>query len=99
MIISVKLLFIALDPANPLFYPTGCYLRSTDASWIDVIHTDKGGYGASKSMGTVEYNANSGARPQPGCKFGVPGSLGGNNIVIKYAIINSFLNKFCNTNF
>jgi len=45
-------------------------------------------------MGTVEYNANSGARPQPGCKFGVPGSLGGNNIVIKYAIINSFLNKF-----
>jgi hypothetical protein len=96
----VKLLFIALDPANPLFYPIGCYLRSTDAAWIDVIHTDKGGYGAPEAMGTVEYNANSGARPQPGCELiGIPGSSNGNNIVIKYTIISSFLNKFCNTNF
>jgi len=83
--ISVKLLLVGLDPANPIFYPIGCYLRPKDAAWIDVIHTDKGGYGTDISMGTAEYNANSGTRPQPGCKFiGIPGTIGGNNIAVKY---------------
>ncbi|CAL1676461.1 unnamed protein product [Lasius platythorax] len=58
-----------LDPANPLFYPFGCYLKPTDATWIDVIHTDMGGYGTPYSVGTAEYYANSGTRPQPGCKI------------------------------
>ncbi|XP_050451645.1 lipase member H-B-like [Cataglyphis hispanica] len=59
----------ALDPANPLFYPFGCYLRSTDAAWIDIIHTDMGGYGTLTCMGTAEFYANGGTRPQPGCKL------------------------------
>ncbi|XP_072750421.1 lipase member H-like [Anoplolepis gracilipes] len=62
-----------LDPANPLFYLPGCYLKSTDATWIDVIHTDMGGYGTFTFMGTAEYYANGGFPPQPGCKlFGIP---------------------------
>ncbi|XP_025993973.1 lipase member H-A [Solenopsis invicta] len=62
-----------LDPANRIFYPTGCYLTSKDASWIDVIHTDMGGYGTSKYMGTAEFYANTGHRPQPGCPLsGLP---------------------------
>ncbi|XP_018395552.1 PREDICTED: lipase member H-like [Cyphomyrmex costatus] len=62
-----------LDPANPLFYLPGCYLTSKDAEWLDVIHTDKGGYGTPTSMGTADYYVNGGTRPQPGCQFlGVP---------------------------
>ncbi|EZA47990.1 Lipase member H [Ooceraea biroi] len=63
----VKLLFIGLDPANRLWYPTGCYLAPTDASWVDVIHTDMGVWGTPASMGTVEYYANTGHRLQPNC--------------------------------
>ncbi|KAL0121396.1 hypothetical protein PUN28_006721 [Cardiocondyla obscurior] len=59
----------ALDPANPLFYLPGCYLTRNDATWVDVIHTDKGGYGTPVSTGTADYYINSGTRPQPGCKF------------------------------
>ncbi|CAL1676464.1 unnamed protein product [Lasius platythorax] len=58
-----------LDPANPLFYPSGCYLEPTDATWIDVIHTDMGGYGTPTSVGTAEYYANKGTNPQPGCNI------------------------------
>ncbi|KYN02643.1 Pancreatic triacylglycerol lipase [Cyphomyrmex costatus] len=69
-----------LDPANPLFYLPGCYLTSKDAEWLDVIHTDKGGYGTPTSMGTADYYVNGGTRPQPGCQFlGVPLSNDGNN--------------------
>ncbi|XP_011645183.1 LOW QUALITY PROTEIN: lipase member H-like [Pogonomyrmex barbatus] len=63
----------ALDPANPIFYPPGCYLTRNDASWVDVIHTDRGGYGTPTSMGTADYYVNGGTRPQPDCIFlGLP---------------------------
>ncbi|KYQ60379.1 Cytochrome P450 9e2 [Trachymyrmex zeteki] len=63
----------ALDPANPVFYLLGCYLTPNDAEWVDVIHTDKGGYGTPTSMGTADYYVNGGTRPQPGCQFlGLP---------------------------
>jgi hypothetical protein len=72
-------LFIGLDPANRIFYPTGCYLMSNDASWIDVIHTDMGGSGTSMVMGTAEFYANTGHSPQPGCPLTrLPLSEGGN---------------------
>ncbi|XP_039313467.1 lipase member H [Solenopsis invicta] len=62
-----------LDPANPIFYLPGCYLTRNDAMWVDVIHTDKGGYGTPTSMGTADYYVNGGTRPQPGCKlFALP---------------------------
>ncbi|XP_011873876.1 PREDICTED: lipase member H-A-like isoform X2 [Vollenhovia emeryi] len=59
----------ALDPANSIFYFPGCYLTRNDATWVDVIHTDMGGYGTLKSTGTADYYVNGGTRPQPGCKF------------------------------
>ncbi|KYN29647.1 Lipase member H-B [Trachymyrmex cornetzi] len=59
----------ALDPANPVFYLLGCYLTRNDAEWVDVIHTDKGGYGTPTSMGTADYYVNGGTRPQPGCQI------------------------------
>lgn len=53
---------------------------SKDATWIDVIHTDMGGYGTLTSMGTAEYYVNGGTRPQPGCNIiGKPLSKTGNN--------------------
>ncbi|XP_012538313.1 lipase member H [Monomorium pharaonis] len=63
----------ALDPANPIFYFPGCYLTHNDAMWVDVIHTDIGGYGTLTSVGTADYYVNGGTRPQPGCKLlGLP---------------------------
>lgn len=77
---NVKLSFVALDPANSIFYFPGCYLMHNDATWVDVIHTDMGGYGTLTSMGTADYYVNGGTRPQPGCKFlGSPLSDDGNN--------------------
>ncbi|KAM0726284.1 Lipase member H [Formica fusca] len=62
-----------LDPANPLFYLSGCYLTPTDAAWIDIIHTDMGIIGTATSMGTAEFYVNGGIHPQPGCKLiGLP---------------------------
>ncbi|XP_067213244.1 lipase member H-B-like isoform X2 [Linepithema humile] len=58
-----------LDPANPMFYPFGCYLTAADAAWVDVIHTDRGIYGITTAMGTADFYANGGVRPQPGCKL------------------------------
>ncbi|XP_070531441.1 lipase member H-like [Cardiocondyla obscurior] len=58
-----------LDPAIPFFYPSGCYLRSNDAAWVDVIHTDMGEYGTLFSTGTADYYVTDGFRPQPNCSL------------------------------
>lgn len=72
-------MFAALDPANRMFYPTGCYLTSNDASWIDVIHMDSGVYGTLEHLGSAEFYAdNGGRRFQPGCPIAVPFSDEGN---------------------
>ncbi|KAL0128524.1 hypothetical protein PUN28_003687 [Cardiocondyla obscurior] len=60
---------IGLDPAIPFFYPSGCYLRSNDAAWVDVIHTDMGEYGTLFSTGTADYYVTDGFRPQPNCSL------------------------------
>lgn len=84
-----------MDPANPSFYPSGCYLTSEDATWIDIIHMDMGGYGSSAGMGTAEYYANGGTRPQPGCKLGsIPLSENGEN-QYEYAIVISLQISIC----
>lgn len=71
--------FVALDPANPIFYLSGCYLKCNDAAWLDIIHTDIGRYGGT-FKGTADYYINGGIHPQPGCdKLGVPLSPEGNN--------------------
>ncbi|KAJ8674587.1 hypothetical protein QAD02_005849 [Eretmocerus hayati] len=59
-----------LDPANPLFYQFGLdHISPRSGKIVDVIHTDGGLYGAYSNTGTVDFYANSGSRPQPGCKL------------------------------
>jgi len=56
-----------LDPAGPLYnflYPP---LTSSDARFVDIIHTDYGFYGIAKITGTVDFFPNGGERIQPGC--------------------------------
>ncbi|KAI5636168.1 lipase domain-containing protein [Phthorimaea operculella] len=60
----------ALDPAFPAFYPNGIvmdHVSSSDAEFVDVIHTDAGGYGAPVRTGTVDFWPNGGNSVQPGC--------------------------------
>jgi len=59
--------WIGLDPAGPLYnflYPT---LMSSDARFVDIVHTDYGFYGIAKITGTVDFFPNGGERIQPGC--------------------------------
>ncbi|XP_043278158.1 lipoprotein lipase-like isoform X2 [Venturia canescens] len=57
-----------LDPAKPGFYHRGAeHIDAKSARFVDIVHTDAGVYGASTATGTVDFFANGGARPQPGC--------------------------------
>ncbi|XP_012141585.2 pancreatic triacylglycerol lipase [Megachile rotundata] len=56
-----------LDPAFPLFYPSTCHIRPTDAETVVILHTDAGFYGTPVDTGTVDFYANRGVVPQPGC--------------------------------
>jgi hypothetical protein len=42
-------------------------LDETDASFVDTIHTNDGGYGYSGPYGTADFFINGGKAPQPGC--------------------------------
>lgn len=57
----------ALDPAFPPFYPSTGHISASDATMVDVIHTDAWLYGAPVSTGTVDFWPNSGKSLQPGC--------------------------------
>lgn len=57
----------ALDPANPPFYPGTSHLAASDATLVDVIHTDAWLYGAPVSTGSIDFWPNSGKTLQPGC--------------------------------
>ncbi|KOB76724.1 Vitellogenin [Operophtera brumata] len=59
----------ALDPAFPAFYPDGVmmeHVSAKDAEFVDVIHTDAGGYGAPVRTGTADFWPNGGKSTQPG---------------------------------
>ncbi|XP_011646564.1 pancreatic triacylglycerol lipase-like [Pogonomyrmex barbatus] len=56
-----------LDPAGPLFHFFYHHLSSSDARFVDLIHTDYGGYGITMTTGTVDFFPNGGKRIQPGC--------------------------------
>jgi len=62
-----KYSFTGLDPAGPLFHMIFSHLSSSDARMVDIIHTDYGFYGISRSTGTVDFFPNNGGRVQPGC--------------------------------
>lgn len=62
-----------LDPAGPLFFPDlpvvmpENHLSEKDASFVDIVHTDNGGYGYPVPTGMADFYVNSGYRFQPGC--------------------------------
>lgn len=63
-----------MDPAFPLYYPEifgNQHISRNDATLVDIIHTDAGGYGTPKVTGTVDFWVNGGRRFQPGCPVGV----------------------------
>ncbi|XP_061706213.1 lipase member H-B-like [Cydia pomonella] len=55
-----------LSPAGASWVGNPRCLRSTDADYVEVIHTNYGGLGINELIGTVDFFANSG-NDQPGC--------------------------------
>ncbi|XP_076298872.1 phospholipase A1 [Lasioglossum baleicum] len=64
-----------LDPAFPLFYPSACHIKQTDAAAVVILHTDGGFYGTPIDTGTVDFYANKGVSPQPGCPIIIGGEI------------------------
>ena len=59
-----------LDPSGPLFYSVGDRdrLDSTDAQFVDIIHTAGYWVGFTRPTGHVDFFPNQGRAPQPGCE-------------------------------
>ncbi|XP_031848673.2 lipase member H isoform X1 [Nomia melanderi] len=66
---------IGLDPAFPLFYPSTCHVRASDAENVVILHTDAGFYGTPIDTGSVDFYANKGVSPQPGCPVIIGGEV------------------------
>jgi pancreatic triacylglycerol lipase len=66
-IMPIKL--IGLDPASVLYggSPIDERLDSSDAEYVEVVHTSGGYLGYVDSIGRVDFFPNGGAWPQPGC--------------------------------
>ncbi|KAF5291389.1 hypothetical protein FQR65_LT01699 [Abscondita terminalis] len=60
----------ALDPAFPQFSLTDTTQRlsTSDAKYVDVIHTDGGIFGFPTSLGHADFYPNGGQQVQPGCE-------------------------------
>ncbi|GBP12067.1 Inactive pancreatic lipase-related protein 1 [Eumeta japonica] len=57
-----------LDPARPLFeIPTTEGLNATDATFVDIIHTNGGILGVRYARGHADFFPNGGGPSQPGC--------------------------------
>ncbi|XP_075984967.1 pancreatic lipase-related protein 2-like [Anticarsia gemmatalis] len=58
-----------LDPAYPGFYPpiVAPHMSPSDATFVDVIHTDGGYFGTPASTGHADFWPNGGTAKQPGC--------------------------------
>lgn len=67
---NFNLFSAGLDPANPGYskQETENRLAPTDATVVEVIHTNVGGYGEEWACGTVDYYINSGGPTQPHCQ-------------------------------
>jgi len=59
-----------LDPAGPEFYNqiAGERLDMTDATFVDVIHTNADSLGLAEAVGHFDFYPNGGGEIQPGCK-------------------------------
>ncbi|CAH0596530.1 unnamed protein product [Chrysodeixis includens] len=58
-----------LDPAYPGFYPplVAPPMAASDAGFVDVIHTDGGGFGTPTATAHADFWPNGGQAKQPGC--------------------------------
>lgn len=57
-----------LDPSAPLYsFVQSFYLKKSDASFLDIFHTDSGAIGLGGTLGHVDYFVNDGTRMQPYC--------------------------------
>ena len=61
-----------MDPVGLLFtnVDSADRLDPTDADYVDVIHTDAGGFGVSYNVGHIDFYPNGGST-QPGCQFNI----------------------------
>jgi pancreatic triacylglycerol lipase len=68
---------IGFDPALPLFNYNNVTerLASTDALFVDVIHTCAGLLGYDLPIGQVDFYPNGGDHIQPGCGFDPTGDF------------------------
>lgn len=67
-------LIVGLDPAGPMFtkfplQPIDKRLDTSDAKFVQVIHTDRFIIGSDMNLGHADFYANGGATPQPDCVF------------------------------
>lgn len=63
-------LIVGSDPAGPCFITVSAVnrrLRSSDAKFVQAIHTDNLLFGSDATAGHADYYANGGINPQPGC--------------------------------
>ncbi|XP_063697711.1 uncharacterized protein LOC134828659 [Culicoides brevitarsis] len=65
-----------LDPAKPLFTDKdpNTRLDSTDAKYVDVVHSCAGVLGSEDSLGTADFWPNGGSMSQPGCLMDFSGA-------------------------
>jgi len=57
------------DPAGPLFYPFPFtpLIGPDVAAFVDIVHTNRGGFGYPFNLGQVDFNVNGGGPFQPEC--------------------------------
>lgn len=61
---------IGMDPAGPLIHGDSmCRLDSSDAHFVDVIHTSIHYLGVYEPLGHADFYPNGGGPLQPGCGF------------------------------
>ncbi|XP_046743815.1 phospholipase A1-like [Diprion similis] len=58
---------VGLDPASFMFYTDLEHVKSGDADFVQIIHTDAGVIGISLQTGDVDFYPNGGTELQPGC--------------------------------
>lgn len=66
---------VGLDPAGPLFNynDADTRLSSTDAEYVETIHTNAGTLGMSQPLGHASFYPNGGSK-QPGCGWDLVGA-------------------------
>ncbi|XP_043280757.1 pancreatic lipase-related protein 2 isoform X2 [Venturia canescens] len=77
-----------LDAAYPLYMNTGSkgHLAASDATFVDVIHTDGGVFGFLRPLGHADFYPNGGRPLQPGCTLDTLISMGVTRLLNQYIV-------------